>query len=196
MLLSVNVPDVREKRKIWDKIISGYSPEKLVYLDESGVNTDMTRLYGRAIGGKRAVDSAPINTPTSTTILSSVRLNGETAYTTYSGGTTGDKFIDYLKNVLIPTLNKGDVIIMDNLRSHHVKAVRSIIEEAGMNLLYLPPYSPDLNPIEKMWSKIKAVLRKLKIRNLSDFPNAIKYAFSCVSSVDCVGWFSSVGLSL
>jgi len=150
MLLSVNVPDVREKRKIWDKIISGYSPEKLVYLDESGVNTDMTRLYGRTIGGKRAVDSAPINTPTSTTILSSVRLNGETAYTTYSGGTTGDKFIDYLKNVLIPTLNKGDVIIMDNLRSHHVKAVRSIIEEAGMNLLYLPPYSPDLNPIEKM----------------------------------------------
>lgn len=196
MLLSVNVPDVREKRKIWDKIISGYSPEKLVYLDESGVNTDMTRLYGRAIGGKRAVDSAPINTPTSTTILSSVRLNGETAYTTYSGGTTGDKFIDYLENVLIPTLNKGDVIIMDNLRSHHVKAVRSIIEEAGMNLLYLPPYSPDLNPIEKMWSKIKAVLRKLKIRNLSDLPDAIKYAFSCVSSIDCVGWFYSVGLSL
>ncbi len=185
---------MREKRKAWVKTISEYSPEKFVYLDESGVNTDMTRIYGRAVGGARVVDNAPINTPVNTTILSSIRLNGETAYTTYSGGTTGDKFVEYLKNVLIPTLNKGDVIIMDNMRSHHVKAVKDVIEKAGMVLLYLPPYSPDFNPIEKMWSKIKAILRKMKIRVSDDLPNAIKTAFSQITVTDCQGWFGSVGV--
>lgn len=189
----MNAPDVREKRETWVKTISEYSPEKLVYLDESGVNTDMTRIYGRAVGGARVVDNAPINTPVNTTILSSIRLNGETAYTTYSGGTTGDKFVEYLKEVLIPTLNKGDVIIMDNMRSHHVKAVKDVVEKAGMVLLYLPPYSPDFNPIEKMWSKIKAILRKLKIRVSTELPAAVNNAFSQISVTDCQGWFGSVG---
>lgn len=191
----MNVPDVKEQRKTWDETISKYSPEKLVYLDESGVNTDMTRIYGRAVGGARAVDKAPLNTPVNTTILSSIKLNGETAYTTYSGGTTGEKFVDYLKNVLIPTLNKGDVIIMDNMRSHHVKEVKETIENAGMDLLYLPPYSPDFNPIEEMWSKIKSILRKLKVRVSSELPDAIKYAFSCITVSDCHGWFSDASLS-
>lgn len=187
----MNAPDVKEKRKAWVKTIIEYPPEKLVFLDESGVNTDMTRIYGRAIGGARAVDNAPINTPANTTILSSIRLNGETVYTTYNGGTTGDKFVDYLKNILIPTLSKGDVIIMDNMRSHHVKAVREVIENVKMILLYLPPYSPDLNPIEEMWSKVKAVLRKLKIRVSTELPAAIHSAFSCITSEDCHGWFNS-----
>ena len=191
----MTAPDVREKRQAWTETISKYSPEKLVYLDESGVNTNMTRIYGRAIGSARAVDNAPINTPSNTTILSSIRLNGETAYTTYSGGTTGDKFVDYLKTVLIPTLNKGDVVIMDNMRSHHVKAVKEVIEEAGMTLLYLPPYSPDFNPIEKMWSKIKAILRKLKIHVSTELPTAIKSAFSLITTDDCHGWFSSITVS-
>lgn len=191
----MTVPDVAAKRELWDKTIALYSSETLVYLDESGVNTNMTRIYGRAMGGARTVDNAPVNTPANTTILSSIKLNGETAYTTYNGGTTGERFVDYLKNILIPTLNKGDVIIMDNMRSHHVKDVKEVIEKAEMTLLYLPPYSPDLNPIEKMWSKIKAVLRKLKVRDLSALPEAIKYAFSCVSPSDCIGWFSSVGVS-
>ena len=192
----MNAPDVKEKRKAWVKTIIEYSPEKLVYLDESGVNTDMTRIYGRAMGGARAVDNAPINTPANTTILSSIRLNGETAYTTYSGGTTGDKFIDYMKNVLIPTLSKGDVIIMDNMRSHHVKEVEEVISrsEKHLTLLYLPPYSPDFNPIEMMWSKIKSVLRMLKTRISDLLPDSIKTSFSKVLPSDCIGWFSAVGL--
>lgn len=190
----MNVPDVRAKREAWEKTVSEYSSEKLVYLDESGVNTDMTRIYGRAVGGARVVDNAPINTPVNTTILSSIKLNGETAYTTYSGGTTGDKFVEYLENVLIPTLNKGDVIIMDNMRSHHVKDVKDVIEKAGMGLLYLPPYSPDFNPIEKMWSKIKAILRKLKIRVSTELPVAVNNAFSQITVTDCQGWFRSVGV--
>lgn len=190
----MNVPDVVEKRNVWADTITQYSPEKLVYLDESGVNINMTRIYGRAKGGARVIDNVPLNTPTNTTILSSIRLSGETVYTTYSGGTTGDIFVNYIKNILIPTLADGDVIIMDNMRSHHVKEVREAVEGAGMTLLYLPPYSPDFNPIEEMWSKIKADLRKRKVRVLAELPAAIKSAFSGVTSTDCHGWFKCVGV--
>ena len=195
-LLSVNVPDVRDKRENRTESISNYDKERIVFLDESGVNTNMTRIYGRSLGGARSVDKAPLNTPVNTTILSSIRINGETSYTTYSGGTTKDKFVEYLKNVLIPSLHEGDIIVMDNMRTHHVKEVSEIINnsEKLLTLLYLPPYSPDFNPIEMMWAKIKSVLRMIKIRNISMLPDAIKTAFSKITSSDCIGWFSDVGL--
>ena len=121
-------------------------------LDESGINVDMTRFYARSKGGSRAVDAVPLWKPQNTTVLSSIRLNGETAYTTYSGGTTSERLIDYLRNVLIPTLSSDSIVVMDNMRSHHTQAVKDLLEQAGVQYLYLPPYSPDLNPIEKMWS--------------------------------------------
>ena len=192
MLQSVTKPDVIEERKIWNENLLNYDVNKLIFLDESGVNINMTRIYGWAMGGNRVVDNAPINTPTNTTILSSIRLNGQTAYTTYSGGTTGEKFVEYLKNILFPTLDKGDIVIMDNMmRSHHIKAVAEAANEAQITILYLPPYSPDLNPIEKMWSKIKSILRKITVRTLADLPNTIKQAFQKVSVSDCKGWFKS-----
>ena len=113
---------------------------------------------------------------------------------TYSGGTTGERFIDYLKTSLLPTLHAGDIVIMDNMRTHHISAVKETLEQAGMHLLYLPPYSPDLNPIEKLWSKVKAILRKLKARTPETLLAAIQLAFSCVTSSDCLGWFRSSGL--
>jgi len=124
-----------------------------------------------------------------TTILSSIRINGETSYTIYSGGTTGDKFVEYLKNTLIPTLRDGDVIVMDNMCSHHVKEVSETINnsEKHLTLLCLPPYSPDFNPIEMMRSKIKSVLRIIKIRDISMLPDAVKTAFSKITSSDCIG---------
>ena len=167
----MTAPDVVQKRNEWLENIDSYDADTLVFLDESGVNIDMTRRYGRAVGKARAVDKTPESTPTNTTILSSVRLNGDTAYTTYSGGTTGDVFVDYLENILIPTLHKGDIVI------------------------YLPPYSPDFNPIEKMWSKIKSILRKLKARTLDALPDAIETAFSAVHPSDCMGWFKSCFVS-
>lgn len=173
----------------------GYNPAKLVFLDESGVNTDMTRRYARAIGGKRSVDSAPLNKPKNTTILSSVRLNGETAYTTHQGGTTSERFTEYLKTVLIPTLEPDSVVVMDNMRSHHTKAVKSLLEQAQVHYTYLPPYSPDLNPIEKMWSKLKAFLRKKKVRLAQDLPGAVRQAFDTITPQDCAGWFRSCGYS-
>jgi len=174
--------------------LSGCDKNKLVFLDESGVNTDLTRIYGRAAGGTRCVDKVPLNTPKNTTILSSIRLNGETTYTSYQGGTTNDKFTSYLKNVLAPTLQEGDIIIMDNMRTHHSKEVKKVIEDLKINVVYLPPYSPDLNPIEKMWSKIKSILRKLKARDLDTLPEAVAYAFSKICVFDCIGWFRSCNI--
>lgn len=162
-----------------------------MFLDESGVNTNMTRRYARSKTDERAVDSTPVNTPCSTTILSSIRLDGTTAHTVYQGGTTAERFADYLKNTLLPTLTGTDIIVMDNMRSHHAKEVKEILDTSGIGYLYLPPYSPDLNPIEKMWSKIKAYLRKVKVRTASELPNAIERAFSTVHSSDCLGWFRS-----
>lgn len=183
--------DVREKRKQWKESIKPEMAEHLVFLDESGVNTDLTRLYGRAPSSQRAVDHAPLNTPRTTTVLSSIRLNGEKAFTTYQGGTTGERFVQYLKEILLPTLRPGDILVMDNMRSHHVKAVREILAEKGMSVLYLPPYSPDFNPIEKMWSKMKAILRGWKIRSLDILPAAIQKALACISPLDCSHWFAA-----
>lgn len=165
--------------------------KKLVFLDESGVNTDMTRHYARSKKHERAIDSTPVNTPRSTTILSSMRLVGDTVYTIYQGGTTAECFGEYLQEKLIPTLSKDDIIVMDNMRSHHAKIVKQVLDASGIRYLYLPPYSPDLNPIEKMWSKIKAYLRKVKVRAVSGLPDAIEKAFLTVSPLDCIGWFRS-----
>lgn len=191
----MNVPDVALKRDNWVENLPKYDKNNLVFIDESGVNTDLTRIYGRAINGERCVDKVQLSTPQNTTILSSVRYNGETVYTIYPRGTTSDKFIDYLKNILAPTLHKNDIVVMDNMSTHHSKKVQKIIEELKINVVYLPPYSPDFNPIEKMWSKIKSVLRKLKVRILEDLPNAIKYSFSKVCALDCSGWFKACFIS-
>ena len=181
--------DVQEKRKAWKESIKPEIAERLVFLDESGVNIDLTRLYGRAPSSQRAVEHAPLNTPRTTTVLSSIRLDGEKAFTTYQGGTTGERFVQYLKEILFPTLRSGDIVVMDNMRSHHVKAVREILEGKGMKALYLPPYSPDLNPIEKMWSKMKAILRGWKIRSLELLPDTIRKELAYVSPLDCSHWF-------
>lgn len=185
---------MQEKRRCWKENIAGYKAENLVFLDESGVNIDMTRRYGRALSHERVVDCAPLNTPTNTTILSSIRINGEISYTTYVGGTTAERFRDYLENVLLPTLDENSIIVMDNMRSHHAKIVKEFLDEQGISYLYLPPYSPDFNPIEKLWSKLKAILRKLKARTLNALPVAIAVAFQSICVEDCRGWFRCCGM--
>ena len=116
---SRSVPYVREKRRNWKKHMSEKDINHLVFLDESGVNINMTRHYARAWKNRRAVDKTPLNTPCNTTVLSSIRLNGDCAYTVYPGGTTVERFAEYLKTKLLPTLSEADIIVMDNMRSHH-----------------------------------------------------------------------------
>lgn len=187
---------MQAKREHWSGFAKEAQASHLVFLDESGVNINMTRRYGWGKGGRRVVDHTPLNTPKSTTILSSIRLDGEMAFTTFPGGTTADRFLTYLKETLIPTLRPGDIVVMDNLRTHHIQAVGELLHSVGVDVLYLPPYSPDLNPIEKLWSKLKAILRKLCVRSPELLASAIRFAFSCVSEDDCAGWFHCSGYCL
>jgi transposase len=170
--------------------------EKLVFLDESGVNTGMTRLYGRGKPGARLVDYVPDVRFERTSILSSVRLNGEIAPLVFEGSLNGELFKEYVSQCLIPTLQEGDVVIMDNLTSHKVEGIAELITAAGASVVYLPPYSPDLNPIEMMWSKVKAYLRKAKARTRQALDDAIATALGLVSQTDISGWFTKDGYGM
>ena len=169
---------------------------KLVFLDESGTNTGMTRLYGRAPSDERVVDYTPDVRFERTSILSSVRLNGDMVPLVYEGALNGDLFKAYVVQFLVPTLEKGDIVIMDNLTSHKVKGVVEPITAAGAKIVYLPPYSPDFNPIEMMWSKIKAYLRKVKARTKELLVKAIAQALDCITTSDILGWFQECGYSI
>ena len=167
---------------------------QLVFLDESGVNTDMARRYGRAASRERVVDHVPLNTPKATTIISSIRIDGSTIHTTFDGAITGERFCEYLQEHLVPTLKPGDWVVMDNLASHKVAGVADIIRKGKAIPIYLP-YSPDFNPIEKMWSKIKEYLRKLRLRTVDELLAAIPLAFDQILTTDCGGWFANIGYS-
>ena len=167
MLLNRSAPDVQKKRKEWKACIPELcekSFDKLVFIDESGININLTRRYGRAPGAERVVDSAPVNRPVATTVISGMTSQGPIAWDMWSGGTTKDRFIAYVKNELAPSLLPGSIVIMDNLSAHHAAEVREILEEHGIEVRYLPPYSPDLNPIEELWSKMKTILVQHKPR--------------------------------
>lgn len=188
--------DVAQARKEWKEKQENHVElpvDKLVFLDESGVNIDMVRRYGRAKNKNRVNDYAPVNTPKKTTLVSSLRLDGTQAYEFFQGSLNGKNFLSYVKNTLIPTLKKGDIVVMDNLSCHKVKGVKEAIEEAGASVLYLPPYSPDFNPIEMMWSKMKTLLRNWKTDTPELLHSVIPDAFSSVSVSDISGWFTASG---
>ena len=170
--------------------------DKLVFLDESGVNTGMTRLYGRGSSHERVVDYTPDIRFERISILSSLRLNGDMVPLVFEGALNGNLFKEYISKCLAPSLRKGDIVIMDNLSSHKVKGVVDPILAVGAHVVYLPPYSPDLNPIELMWSKIKAYLRKAKVRSAELMEGAIADALACVSLSDIQAWFSCDGYSI
>jgi transposase len=126
-------------------------------------------------------------------MISSVRLDGSTAPMVINGATNKDVFKVYIETFLLPTLNKGDIVILDNLSAHKGKEIQELVESAGLEIWFLPPYSPDLNPIEKMWSKVKSILRKLKARTEVELIAAIAQALDYVTPQDVKGWFESCG---
>lgn len=186
-------PEVQAKREEWMKTMKYFNPNQLVFIDESGVNIDMTRLYGRSIGNTRIKDSAPINTPKRTGIVGAMRFDGTIRYRSFEGSITGKRFLLFLKQTLLSVLREGDIVIMDNLSIHKVKGVQELILSANALPLYLPPYSPDFNPIEKLWSKLKAFLRKWKIRDVKLLRNAVKAAIFRIVTSDCRSWFQHSG---
>ena len=188
-----NREDVIAKRIAWRVAQPDMDVNKLVFLDESSVNTGMTRLYGRALSDQRVVDYTPDVRFERTSLLSSIRTNGDMVPLIFEGSLNGDLFKEYISKCLAPTLCKGDIVIMDNLTSHKVKDAIAPILAAGATVLYLPPYSPDLNPIEMMWSKIKAYLRMVKARTKDSLADAISHALDCISSSFILAWFSELG---
>jgi transposase len=162
----------------------------LIFLDESGVTTSMTRLYARSQGGGRICETTPGGHWKIMTILGAMSLRGMIASMTIEEATDGDIFLAYVEHILCPALKHGDVVVMDNLSSHKVKGVRQLIEKAGAEVLYLPPYSPDLNPIEKAWSKLKQILRSAKARTKEALEKAIADAIRMITPENAKAWFN------
>jgi transposase len=153
----------------------------------------MTRLYGRTFGGQRLVDATPHGHWSTTTMISALRFDGRTADMVLDGATDGAAFGAYVEHVLTPSLRPGDIVVMDNLAAHKMAAIIAAIAQTGAQVRFLPPYSPDFNPIEKMWSKIKAYLRKVKARTKEALWQAVGDALRTVTAFDALGWFESCG---
>jgi transposase len=164
-----------------------------VFLDESGAQTSMTRTHGRAPKGQRVVAKVPAGHWQVVTVIGAVRTGGPFAAATLVGATDSEVSRTYVREVLAPQLRPGDVVVMDNLSPHKASGVREAIEGAGARLRYLPPYSPDLNPIEPMWSKVKGVLRRLAARSVDALHDAIGAALATITPSDCVGYFQHCG---
>lgn len=159
-------PDVQAKRAAHAARMPGLDPTKLVFLDETGANTKMTRRYGRAPRGERVIDAVPHGHWTTTTFVAALRSDGLVAPMVIDGAMNGDLFVAYVERVLVPALRAGDIVVMDNLSSHRRVAAVRAIEGAGCSVVYLPPYSPDYNPIELAFAKIKARLRAAELRTI------------------------------
>lgn len=164
-----------------------------MFLDEAGAHVAMARLYARAARGERATGSVPQNWGDNVSIISALGREGLRATLTVDGAVDGEVFLIYVREVLCPTLKAGDVVVLDNLGAHKVEGVREAIEAAGAELQYLPPYSPDLNPIEKCWSKIKGALRAAAARTREALDDAISSAIAAVSAQDAERWFRFCG---
>ncbi|HYL93990.1 MAG TPA: IS630 family transposase [Alphaproteobacteria bacterium] len=186
----------RHQRHCWRQQTSQIDPARLIFLDESGVTTEMTRRYGRAPRGERVGEGTPAGHWRTLTVLGAMRLSGWVATMTIEAATDGEIFLAYLEQVLVPQLQAGDVVVMDNLSAHKVRGVRDLIEKAGAELRYLPPYSPDFNPIEKCWSQVKQLLRAAKARSLATLERAVTEALAAVTAQNTQACFRHCGYGL
>ena len=186
-------PDVKRKREDWEECLPGLDLDKLVFLDECGINLLMARLFGRCARGEPLVASMPDGRWQNYTLLSAVRLSGALAPMLVDGPINGDSFATWVEEHLVPQLKPGDMVVMDNLPAHKSTRVEEAIANAGCMPVYLPPYSPDFNPIENMWSKIKAMLRQACARTLDALVDAVRSALLAVTPEDCEGYFEHCG---
>jgi transposase len=190
-------PDVQEVREQFAAVqgLGLLDPDRLVFLDETAATTNMTRRYGRAPVGERLVDDVPFGHYKRITLISALRSDGLGAGMTIDGSMTGDRFVAYVEQVLLPELRVGDVVILDNLSAHKRAEARELIEGAGCSLVFLPAYSPDLNPIENAYSKLKALLRKAKQRTVDGLHAFLFGALDAFKPQECANFFSHCGYS-
>ena len=186
-------PDVLRRREAWFDDQLDLDPAKLVFVDETGLSTKMTRLRGRAPCGERCRAGVPHGHWKTTTFTGALRLTGMTAPFVYDGAMNGAVFLAYVSQVLAPTLTPGDVVIMDNLPAHKAAGVHEAIEKAGATLRFLPPYSPDFNPIEQAFAKLKAMLRARAERTISALWDAVGSLLDHFSPAECANYFKAAG---
>lgn len=184
---------MRAARQAWFDGQLDLDPDKLIFIDETGASTKMARLRGRAPRGERCRASIPHGHWKTTTFTAGLRLGGLTAPMVLDGPMDGEAFLAYVEKVLVPALDPGDIVIMDNLPAHKVSGVRRAIEAVGARLLYLPPYSPDFNPIEKAFAKLKAILRKAAARTITELWDAIAEAIDHFPPAECSNYFAAAG---
>jgi transposase len=164
-----------------------------VFVDECSPNIALTRLYARAPKGERAYGKAPRNWGKNVTLIASMSAEGIGAAMSVEGATDGAAFETYVKHFLVPTLQAGQIVVMDNLQVHKMKRVRELVEGTGAEISFLPPYSPDFSPIEEAFSKVKAILRRIGARTRQALLEATSEALSAVSPADARGWFGHCG---
>ena len=186
-------PDVARRRAQWIKYRGGIDPGRLVFIDETWTKTNMVPLRGWAPCGERLRAKAPHGRWQTMTFLAALRSDRVEAPWLIDGPINGERFLVYVEKVLIPTLKPGDVVIMDNLGSHKGKAIRQAIRAVGAKLLFLPKYSPDLNPIEQLFSKLKHWLRKAAARSFDTICTAIETILANVTSEECANYFQNAG---
>jgi transposase len=184
---------VQVARHEWVKNQCQLDITKLIFLDETGAKTNMVRTHGRSPRGERCLSSAPHGHWQTTTFIAGLRANEITAPMVLDGPMTGPAFLTYIQQCLCTTLKAGDIVIADNLPSHKVAGVRQSIEARGATLRFLPPYSPDLNPIEKLFSKLKSLLRKAACRTVGALWDEIGRLLSLFSAQECKNYFASSG---
>ena len=181
-------------RGLWRWLASRFDARRLIFVDESGFHTSMTRLRARAPRGKRAYGKVPRNRGKNQTLIASITLaGGMGAAVSIEGSTDAEVFEAYVKKFLAPTLRVGQVVVLDGLGAHRTERVRELVEEHGAELVFLPSYSPDLNPIEEAFSKVKNIVRKAGARTREALDEAIAEAISAVTLEDVAGWFTHCG---
>jgi transposase len=186
-------PDVAAARQAWRSGQPDLDPDRLIFIDETWATTNMARQYGRAPRGQRLLAAVPHGHWKTSTFVAGLRTSGITAPLVVDGAMNGDIFLAYVEQALVPTLKAGDIVIMDNLSSHKVTGVREAIEACGATLVYLPPYSPDLNPIEKAFAKLKSLLRKLAARTVATLWDGLGDLLNRFTPQECLNYLVSAG---
>jgi transposase len=186
-------PDVARRRARWKHYQGRLDPARLVFIDETWAKTNMTRTHGRCARGERLVAATPHGRWRTLTFLAALRCNRIDAPCVIDGPINGESFLAYVEQVLLPTLRPGDIVIIDNLGSHKGKAVRRVLRAAGAKLFFLPPYSPDLNPIEQVFAKLKTLLRKANERTVEATWRRIGALLDCFKPAECANYFRNAG---
>jgi transposase len=185
--------DVQLLRQAWHKQFEGIDLDCLVFIDESGAQTNMCRRHGRSRIGERLVARVPHGHWKTSTIISAVGLRGAFAPAVFDSPADGEVFRAYVQQMLCPKLRQGDIVILDNLQSHKAAGVSEAVRAVGASVLYLPPYSPDFNPIENMWSKVKTHLRTVAARTFDTLCDAVAEGLEMITLNDCRGFFQNCG---